>query len=411
MAAKNQPTSSAKDMQTTKMAGLPFKSAQMNFSFVGVSGADVYGGATLGESYYAAGRIKDGNIDSWIQVYGDVAGQAEKQARDFLAHGCGESARQAFLRASNYYYAADHYAGSQHPKYMENWQHSVACFHQAAALFNPPIEMLSYELEGQALSGYFVPAHGQARGTILAMSGFDGTPEHLYFNCGAGLSQRGYNVLIFEGHGQRGMSHVIKDLPFRTDYETVVSKVVDLALSRPDVDPQRIGLVGYSFGGHLGLRAAAFEPRLKALIADSPVMDFGKQMLDGFPTFARRSNDRLVDWLMSHSIGFMPQPLQASLTRLYEAMGVNCFSDFRRKMAEYRFEEVERIACPVLCLVSEGEGASACAEGRQVFERLPNLQKKLVGFSAAQGAEIHCQLNNLVLSVSSIADWLDEIWQ
>jgi hypothetical protein len=134
-------------------------------------------------------------------------------------------------------------------------------------------------------------------------------------------------------------------------------------------------------------------------------------MLDGFPAFARRTNDRMVNWLMSLSIGHMPQPLQSSLKRLYESMGVTRFSDFRRKMAAFRFEEVERITCPVLCMISEGEGASAAAEGRQVFERLPNPQKKLVSFSAAQGADVHCQLNNLILSVSSMADWLDEIWQ
>jgi hypothetical protein len=45
-----------------------------------------------------------------------------------------------------------------------------------------------------------------------------------------------------------------------------------------------------------------------------------------------------------------------------------------------------------------------------VFERLPHPKKKLVTFSAVQGAEIHCQFNNLILAVSYIADWLDEIW-
>jgi hypothetical protein len=54
---------------------------------------------------------------------------------------------------------------------------------------------------------------------------------------------------------------------------------------------------------------------------------------------------------------------------------------------------------------------SAVAEGRQVFGHLPHPQKKMVIFNATQGAEIHCQLNNLVLAVSHIADWLDEIWR
>jgi pimeloyl-ACP methyl ester carboxylesterase len=411
MDKKNQTQSSAKDMQSAKLRGLPFKNDQMNFFFVGVTGADVYGGATIGESYYAAGKIKDGSIDSWIAAYREIAGLAQQQAEDFLAHGHRESARQAFLRAANYAYAADHYADNRKPGYLDTWKQGVECFHQAAALFDPPIEVLEYELEGHSLSAYFVHAQGQARGTVLAMSGFDGTPEHLYFNCGAGLSQRGYNVLIFEGPGQRGMSHRIADLPFRPDYESVISKVIDWALQRPDVDPDRLGLLGYSFGGHLVLRAAACDPRIKALIANSPVMDFGRQMLDGFPAFATQTGDRTADLLMDNSIHLMPQPLQASLKRLYESMRVEHFSDFRREMARYRFDEVEKIACPVLCMVSAGEGISAVREGQEVFERVPNPKKKLVNFSAAEGAEIHCQLNNMALSVIVMADWLDEIWQ
>jgi pimeloyl-ACP methyl ester carboxylesterase len=408
---KNQAQSSARDMQSAKMRGLPFKNDQMNFFFIGVTGADVYGGATIGESYYAAGKIKDGDISSWISAYLEIALNARQKAMEQLALGHRESARQLFLRASNYFYAADHYSDDQRPDFVENWNKGVECFHQAAALFNPPVEVLAYELDGHTLNGYFIHAHGKARGTVLAMSGFDGTPEHLYFSCGAGLSQRGYNVLVFEGPGQRGMSHRIKNLPFRTNYETVVSKVVDLALARPDVNPDTLALLGYSFGGHLVLRAAAFDPRIKALIADSPVMDFGKQMLDGFPGFATKTSDRMANLLMDDTIQYGPQPLQASLKHLYESMRVSHFSDFRREMAKYRFTEVEKITCPVLCMVSDGEGISAVIEGHEVFDRVPDPKKKIVNFSAIDGADIHCQLNNQSNAVSEMADWLDEIWK
>jgi pimeloyl-ACP methyl ester carboxylesterase len=410
MEQQEQIKSSAKDMQSARMKGLPFKNEQMNFFFVGVMGADVFGGASFGEMYYVAGKIKDGDTNSWIDAFGEIAASAREQGERLLAGGYRESARQAFLRAANYYYAADHYASNRHPKYMSNWEQGLECFHKAAALFARPIEVLEYELDGRKLNAYFIPAVGTPKGTVLAMSGFDGTPEHLYFTCGAGLSQRGYNVLAFEGPGQRGMSHRIKDLPFRTDYETVISRVIDLVLQRADVDPDRLGLLGYSFGGHLVLRAAAVDARIKALIADSPVMDFGKQMLDGFPGFAARGSDWMAN-LLDQSIIFMGNPLQASLDRLYESMGVNHFSDFRREMAKYRFDEVDRITCPVLCMVSEGEGASAVAEGRMVYEKAPNPLNRLVSFSSIQGADVHCQLNNLAISVSAIADWLDDIWK
>jgi len=241
------------------------------------------------------------------------------------------------------------------------------------------------------------------------MSGFDGTVESLYFACVAGLAERGYNVLIFEGPGQRGISHLYPNLPFRPDYEKVVSKVVDFALGLPGIDPQRLGLVGYSFGGHLVLRAAAYEPRIKALVANSPVMNFGKMILDGFPMFVMRANERLADKIMSN-MTFTPQTLQASLKRLYESMRVSVFSDFRRQMANYQFSEIEKITCPVLCMVSEGEGQSSVAESRLTYEKLTNPQKKLLSFGPDTGADLHCQFNNLLLSVNSMADWLDGIW-
>src|ERR1044072_8957235 len=53
----------------------------------------------------------------------------------------------------------------------------------------------------------------------------------------------------------------------------VVTPVVDYLLTRPDVDSTRIALYGGSFGGYLAPRAAAFEHRLAACIADAALFD------------------------------------------------------------------------------------------------------------------------------------------
>jgi hypothetical protein len=71
-----------------------------------------------------------------------------------------------------------------------------------------------------------------------------------------------------------------QSLHFRSDWEKVVSSVIDFALSeRQDreeeegiVDPQRITLIGYSTGGYLAPRAAAFDDRIAACIADDGVL-------------------------------------------------------------------------------------------------------------------------------------------
>ncbi len=86
-----------------------------------------------------------------------------------------------------------------------------------------------------------------------------------YYGGGAiAAVRRGYNCLTFEGPGQ---GEVIREqgLPFRYDWEKVVTPVVDYALSRPEVDPRKVALFGISLGGVPGppccrLRAQAGRP-------------------------------------------------------------------------------------------------------------------------------------------------------
>ena len=72
-------------------------------------------------------------------------------------------------------------------------------------------------------------------------------------------------------------------MPFRVDWEAVVTPVVDFALTLPGVDPQKIALMGVSMGGVLAPRAAAFEKRISALVANDGLYDFGAPQLAAVP--------------------------------------------------------------------------------------------------------------------------------
>ena len=87
--------------------------------------------------------------------------------------------------------------------------------------------------------------------------------------------QRGYTVITFDGPGQPGPRY--RDgLVFRPNWESVVSPVIDWAAARPEVGPARIALFGLSMGGGLAPRAAAFEPRIAALICIDGIYDIGQ---------------------------------------------------------------------------------------------------------------------------------------
>lgn len=88
---------------------------------------------------------------------------------------------------------------------------------------------------------------------------------------GIELAQRGYVVLApdYPSFGD------LKDYNFESDsyvsgtMKAIVNHMrgVDLLESRPDVDEQRIGVIGHSLGGHNAMFVAAFEPRLKVIVS------------------------------------------------------------------------------------------------------------------------------------------------
>jgi hypothetical protein len=54
-----------------------FKSEFFDFEFLRVIGTAPVQGAEIGECLEAVSRIKDGNIDSWYDVWTDLAGRAK----------------------------------------------------------------------------------------------------------------------------------------------------------------------------------------------------------------------------------------------------------------------------------------------------------------------------------------------
>ena len=67
-----------------------------------VFGADEYGGSQFGEVLATSARINPGDYDSWYDAWNATAEATAKEAQAQLARGHRVSARDGFLRASNY---------------------------------------------------------------------------------------------------------------------------------------------------------------------------------------------------------------------------------------------------------------------------------------------------------------------
>ena len=67
-------------------------------------------------------------------------------------------------------------------------------------------------------------------------------------------------------------------------------RAVDLLQALPEVDGERIGVIGHSLGGHNGMFTAAFEPRLKVIVSSCGFCSFLKDDMPSWngPTYMPR---------------------------------------------------------------------------------------------------------------------------
>jgi pimeloyl-ACP methyl ester carboxylesterase len=390
-----------------------FADPEMDFQLLRSLGAANSMGAAVGEILAAVRDIKDGDPRTWPPAFAALGDQTRSLARS-VQQKHRVSAREHFQRASMYYRAAEYYDDPVSDTSRAHGLASRDAFLEAIKGMPWRSEVLQIPFENVWLPGYFIrPASTEARPpkTVILLTGFDGTGEELYFQTGQAALERGWNVLIAEGPGQAGFLRFHPDVVFRPDYELPVGAMIDYALSRAEVDPQRLALYGISFGGYFASRAAAHDDRIRALVANSPIPDLraymvgfvGAKMATNPPPLRLGEIDRIPDQ-------DMPPGMKLSLKASFRRFGVDSLAAWLERLRDFRIgDALQDIHCPSLALVGEGEGSVAM----DLFE---SLSKGVSGpvtqrvFTTAEGADSHCQLGNLPLSNAVIYDWLDEVF-
>ncbi|MGW8328614.1 alpha/beta hydrolase family protein [Streptomyces sp. NPDC055897] len=376
-----------------------------------------YGGADFGEVVSTSERIKEGDYDSWHDEWLATADRVAAEAQRALDAGHRVSARDGFLRASNYYRSAEFFLHGNpcDPRHDHAYDRSVACFQSAAALFTPTIEPVRIPYEDTTLPGYLYRADtsGEPRPTIIMHNGFDGTAEEMHFSGAMAGVERGYTVLVFDGPGQPGPRHH-EGLVFRPDWENVIGPVVDFAENLPEVDNSRIALLGASMGGVLAPRAAAFEHRLAALVTIDGVYDLGATTTRFVPGDRAEAELRLRadsdPQLDAHLAQLMTENATSrwAMNHGMYVMGVDTPRAFSASYLDYHVRDgiAELIQCPTLvCDAAEDEFFKG--QPQDLYDHL-TCPKTLMLFTPEEGAGAHCHPGAMRTAMARIHNWLDD---
>jgi pimeloyl-ACP methyl ester carboxylesterase len=381
---------------------LYFGHKDMDYYLLWIIGRQIYDGSDANACLETAARITNGDAASWQRAWSDLAHRAEEQAQAAQARQEVATARSAYLRACTYHRAPLFVRAPHDPAFHNSWQKMQACFRAAASRFDPPIEPIEVPFGGQRLSGYFWKGDSsdQPRPTLLVIGGIETFAEDCYFITGHTGTQRGYNLMTVDLPGQG--TNPDRGLFFGARVEGPVRAAIDYALSRPDVDADRLALFGFSWGGHIVFKAAQHDRRIKAMIANPAMPNVFRAALaqqqghSRNDPIARLVFDQIV-WRMGLKISFNPRDIARRFAKAYDYL-VHGTADPRK------------IHCPTLCLAGEGEAPITLQIARECFAQLPHPAKKLVVFTEAEGGAAHCQVNNLALPNGVMFDWLEAVF-
>jgi len=381
------------------------------FNFVRTLMVAGTGGAEINECLLAAERISGNDEESWIREWASVAENACRVADQAVQSGQAVTARQAYLRASNYYRAAMFSLPHTDVRLDSYLTSSRECFRRAAKLFSPQIEVVDIPFGDARLPGYFLSVGQPKRPTLLVLNGGDSTNEEMVHWLGFAAVARGWNCMTFEGPGQWSALQLNPGLLMRPDYEVPVKAVVDYLVRRYDVDPGKIALYGPSLGSLLAARTVAFEERLCACVCDGLVVDVYEAWHAVWPRMLQNAPPRVFDIVFTALEKISPQ-LRGLTNRFRCMLGVSKPHEIIEAWRPYNIKDLApRIRCPLLVLYGEAELAQSDQRvALSALRFIKNLSGpvtiRMFGFDAGWAAS-HCQVGALATMQATVFDWLE----
>ncbi|MEV6623375.1 alpha/beta fold hydrolase [Amycolatopsis sp. NPDC051106] len=340
----------------------------------------------------AAARGSDAGTPDFLRAWTALTDQLVTQAEAAEKAGHDRTAGQLYFRATSYLCQAERMLAHSNPDRLPTYRRVLALAQKAFDLRDPRISRVAIPYEGTTLPAYFSAAPATSDGpapVVVLVNGLDSTKEHMYGSAHwEELAARGISCLMLDQPGT-GEALRLHGITARIDSEVWAGAAVDWLEQRDDVDPARIGIVGWSLGGYYAPRAAAFEKRFALCVAWGANHNWGavqRRRLE-------REGERPVPHYWEHVLW---------------VWGHDDLDTFIAFADDVHLDGVvEQITVPFLIAHGERDRQIPLEYAHRSYEQaVHSPRRELRVFTPEEGATEHIGLDHLPHVSTYIADWV-----
>jgi dienelactone hydrolase len=340
----------------------------------------------------AAARGEDAGTTDFLRVWGGLADELAADADAASTAGHAWTAGQLYARATNYLCQAERMQSAKAAGRADTYRRVLDLQQRAMTCKDPRLSRVTIPYEGTTLPAYFSQApgaDGAAAPVMIMWNGLDSTKEHMYSSGHwAELAARGISALMVDCPGS-GEALRLQGLTARVDTEVWAAACVDYLLTRDDIDPAAIGLVGWSLGGYYAPRAAAFDKRLALVVAWGANHDWGAVQRRRL----QREGERPVPHYWDHVLWVWGQD---SIADFIDYADQICLDGV-----------VDKITVPFLITHGQNDRQIPLEYAHRSYaQAVASPKRELRIFTAAEGGAEHIGLDHLPHVSTFIADWV-----
>ncbi|WP_431046512.1 alpha/beta hydrolase family protein [Roseateles sp. L2-2] len=375
-----------------------FDDPDMDLFFMAAASWGPSGGLDLGQVYYVASQIADGDGDSWMKAFSEYGDAMNAQADAWLEKGWRREAGEARMKAFAAYRSAWQFAAPGEAFARMVARHKRA-FAQAVDEQRLPATFFQVPYAGKALPGVFFQNEDANAPVVLVIGGADTCFEDLYLSLGRNLLARGYSVAIADLPGQ-GIT-MMDDLYWEAEAEKPIAAVTKLLVERFGAKPGRMALIGLSLGGYFVARAAgdaALSEHFATVIASTPFPN-PAQLFALSAKAAVEADSKAAP---------TPAAMRSRMVSMWKA-GAKTREEFVPKTAGM-VADPTRVTLPFLSILGAGDSQVFARQAQTWHEQIRSTKKSFVLLDAASGADGHVQVNNRLRLCQECVGWMDQIF-